>query len=325
MHLIKSLFTPQSRSAQTALRHQGAALAQLQRAISQSWARVDDYTICSVLMIALLARLYGNQQSHAIHCHYLQKMVEQRGGLDDLVFDGVTRCAILQWESFWALDTGRSAFQGLRQLKAPIYPSVPLPSELRLRVNKLPVGFQRLAHQGKLAIDVLELLGRVATQTPAKSTLSINTAQWSRRKYDDFWEACRCLADPRPGLQKFLCLALLLYCVDEYSPQRQFRRGMTIFGGPRALLTRELPKLSCRDEAETECLMWIWMVVVDAWSSDCEKDGDLPPIGLQCLHDLRRAFPNITTWEDMRSVLRKFFWSRRFSSACEAFWAHLGI
>lgn len=320
MQLIRSSFAPQSTSAQKALKHQGAALAQLQRAINASAVSADDYTISGVLMVALLARLYGDKQSHIVHCHYLQKLVEQRGGLDSLVFDGVTRCAILQWECIWALDTGKSVFEGLRRVKLPIYPTMPFSDDLQAQIRSLPVGFQRMACQGKLAMDVLELLGRIADRDLVKPTSPVKEAQWERRKYDDFWEACGCLAEPRPSLQKFLCLALLLFCVNEHSPRRQFRKGMTIFGGPRVYLTRELPDFTCSDAADLECLMWIWMVVIDAWSSDCAQDGELPPNGRKLLTKFRKIFTDPTSWKVAELVLEKFFWSERFSRACEIFW-----
>lgn len=325
MHLIRSMAAPHSQSAHSALKHKGEALKKLQQVISHCGLGVDDYIICSVLFIALLARAYGDHRTHAIHCHYLQRMVEQRGGLDGLALSGITRCAILQWESFWALDTGRSMFEGLRKVKAPVYPSLPLPSELKRRVWALPVGFQRLAYRGKLALDVLELLERTANPNLVNVQLADKSSQWSRAKYDDFWEACACLADPEASLQKYLCLALLLFCTDEYSPRRQFRRGMTVFNGPRALLTRELPMLASNDSAEEECLMWIWMVVVDAWSSDCAIEGQLPISGLQLMFDFRWSFPGASSWDGTSSILRKFFWSKRFSSACKAFCAQTDV
>lgn len=185
----------------------------------------------------------------------------------------------------------------------------------------MPRGFQRLAYQGYLALDVIHILGRVADAHamygPGQSHEQRRTPSWQRSKHNDFWECCACLAEPGLGLEKAICLTLLLYCTNQFSPVRKCVKGMTVYNGPRAFLTKNISLIRASEASEKDCLVWMWMVLIDSWRSD---DGLLLSSGDVLLMQLRRRFPDLRAWSKLNGILGKFFYPEPFAVACKTIW-----
>lgn len=236
---------------------------------------VDDMTIMTVLFLAVVTRAINDMPSHEIHKKTIASLVAARGGLQNLNgHDGLARCTLMQWESFWALNTGTSIFPDSRPPYAPEYPTplpVPALSELGVKIASLPVGFRALADRGSLALDVIEVLARcvaahaVQAAQPGGTGSIVTDSDVFRtkpRRFRDFWEACTCLGAPDqmveidvwgvnldtttttitmvvPNLEKQLVLALLLYCLHTFSPMRAVT---AVYNGSRMKLGTDLPK-----------------------------------------------------------------------------------
>jgi hypothetical protein len=227
-----------------------------------------------------------------------------------------------RWESFWALNSGWTIFPEARPVYAPVYPVHPFSEDLRLLISKLPIGLQALAEERKLAMDVLEVLARTAdAEQEQKKKGSVVTQtdifQSCQRRYHDFWEACSCLAAPDvdgPNLEKLLVLALLLYCLHTFSPMRAVT---AVYNGSRMKLTNDIRKRKRGVGKEEECVLWIWMVLVDSWRS---VSGTLLPTGIELMQQARERWIHVRDWATANPILRDFFWDEAFAKRCNFYW-----
>ncbi|KAJ9616463.1 hypothetical protein H2200_000181 [Cladophialophora chaetospira] len=321
---------------------------------------VDDMTIMTVLFLAVVTRAINDLSSHEIHKRTISSLVSARGGLQNLTgHDGLARCTLMQWESFWALNTGTTIFPDARPPYQPIYPSTPIAgdTELGRKIAGLPVGFQALARQRRLALDVVEVLSRTAeahVEQAAHGTIVTpsDVFRTKPRKFQDFWEACTCLGAPEetytstdvggavvtimmPNLEKLIVLALLLYCLHTFSPMRAVT---AVYNGSRLKLMTDLPRrirrppssssvhtptvdidIESQIQSEEDVLLWASFILADSWRA---ANDTLLPQGLKIMSDLRARFPETTsTWEDCETVLKRFFWTDKFIGRCARFWS----
>ena len=228
---------------------------------------VDDMTIMTVLFLAVVTRAINDLPSHEIHKKTIASLVAARGGLSNMTgHDGLARCMLMQWESFWALETGTTIFPDARPPYNPIYPPITIDptGELAWKIASLPSGFQPMAEQKRLALDVIEVLSRTVQahidQALHRTIVTPSDVFRSKpRKFRDFWEACTCLGAhdetyfdsegmpvKMPSLEKLIVLALLLYCLHTFSPMRAVT---AVYNGSRLKLMTDLPKRLRRDIA----------------------------------------------------------------------------
>jgi hypothetical protein len=171
-------------------------------------------------------------------------------------------------------------------------------------------------------MDVLEVLARASDaeqlQRKAGSIVTQTDIFRSReRRYHDFWEACSCLAAPDingPNFEKLLVLALLLYCLHTFSPMRAVT---AVYNGSRMKLTNDIRKRRKGSVEEEECLLWIWMVLVDSWRN---ASGMLLPAGIELMEHARGRWEHVKDWPTASWILRDFFWDEGFAKRCEFYW-----
>lgn len=236
-----------------------------------------------------------------------------------------------RWESFWALKTGSTVFPESRPAYAPIYPSHPLSVDLRLLVSKLPRRFQVLAQRQKLALDVLHVLSRTVE---AEEDLKLYGALVERqemfrsrkRRYQDFWEACPRFGAPdelnpyeewEPNFEKLVLFALMLYCMHTFSPIHTIS---TVYNGARTSLTRNLPRRrkDLMVPAQQDCLLWVWMILVNSWRA---LDQKLLPTGTKLMQELCDTWKDaVRSWHELDTMLRKLCWNERFGRRCNGYW-----
>jgi hypothetical protein len=169
---------------------------------------------------------------------------------------------------------------------------------------------------------VLEVLTRVsdAEQMQKRTGSVVQPVDIFRsrpRRYNDFWEACSCLAAPDadgPNFEKLIVLALLLYCLHTFSPMRAVT---AVYNGSRMNLTNVIRKTRMGGVEEEECLMWIWMVLVDSWRDASEK---LLPTGIELMHQSRERWGKVRDWTEVAETLGSFFWDKVFANRCRFYW-----
>lgn len=171
-------------------------------------------------------------------------------------------------------------------------------------------------------MDVLEVLARASeAEQLQKKTGSIVTQtdifRSQERRYHDFWEACSCLAAPDmggPNFEKLLVLALLLYCLHTFSPMRAVT---AVYNGSRMKLTNDIRKRKMGSMEEEECLLWIWMVLVDSWRN---ASGTLLPTGIELMEQARERWEHVGDWATANWILKDFFWDEAFATRCRVYW-----
>jgi hypothetical protein len=111
-----------------------------------------------------------------------------------------------------------------------------------------------------------------------------------------------------------IVLALLLYCLHTFSPMRAVT---AVYNGSRMNLTNVIKKTRMGGVEEEECLMWIWMVLVDSWRDASEK---LLPTGIELMHQSRERWEKVRDWNEVAETLGSFFWDKAFANRCRFYW-----
>lgn len=366
---LDHLRLPRIGPSRTTLKHLGNAIAGVRRTIDKISSEqekigrddgvfIDGAILLTVMFLAACARGMGDAVAYEAHKRSIVAFVDARGGLDKLVdHDGKVRCALLQWEAFWALNNGPSLFHSNRPSYKPEYPEVPIPRTILHQIMKLPTGFQSLALMRKLALDVIEVLARtsgVEDEYNATGTVvdSGHGFKHKNNRFSDFWEACTCFGAPdeiitvksehgdatlvpSPNLQKLIILAVILYCSNAFSSTR----AVTSFiASTRMKLMTDLPRKFAATKQdhysgrgdnlfdiapdtdvrmERSVLLWIAFVLLDSWRS---VNNTLLPQGMEILNLTRNYFTKLSTWTEIEVVLRTFFWNQAFLNRCQIFW-----
>ena len=305
--------------------NQASAIARLQKkyngVVASGGTSMDDISIITVLALASLARFLGDLDAYQTHRHNMREMVRARGGLDSLGHQGLAKCVLQQYDSFWVFETeGTPLFAEVRPAHIPVYPAFPLSEDLRDAFIKIPVGFQSLVMKGKISVELFNVLGRaVDASTSGMQTLSSGNMNHSElRKYNDFLEALPCLGTPdslKTTIEKDICLAILIYCFNSFTTARS---NVSLYAASRTELTRLLLRT---DEhmyslPEQECLNWICAVCVDSWRR-IGPSCSLLPQGNTLLPVLRR----LRNGSASINILQKFLYNQELLDGCEQYLA----
>lgn len=193
------------------------------------------------------------------------------------------------------------------------YPQPPFSVEIRDIVAKIPRGFQDLTQAGTFSEQMIILLGRIshyerlnkANPALAREVLHARTSARINKSYNNFNEACPALSKTGPDLEKYLSCALLIYCGLTFSPRRDLLEACNlIFLIPRVVLMRELPFLVVVSVEESQCLKWIWLVLI---ASLIIANSKRSRAGKDLTLQLVDRFPTCRRWDKAEAVLREFF------------------
>lgn len=331
--LYESLQNPEKPPSQKVLLYQAKALSCLkQELVKTKDGQLDDYLVMSIFVLAALSLMAGDEVAHNAHKKILRTAFAAAGGLHN--YGSFVRNTTMRLDSFWrstADEPTEPAIPLLLPSRAPRLPSHPFPPELCTIIGNLPSGFQELALQRKLPLDVLEVLGRIAdpSQKPLPSVLSQDSnspAQDNRSPsthcgmYLDFWESCPSLSSTardkngEPSLERLLSLALLIYSTnrDASNPLRMYN---CITNGAIYDLCFDLPQCeSKRLKEEEHCLFWIWTVTIDAMR---DRFGVLNSQGQVLLDQQKRRFPGVIGTGVEERVLERFWFANdRSNGSC---------
>ncbi|KAK5956614.1 hypothetical protein OHC33_002100 [Knufia fluminis] len=308
--------------------NQASAITRLRKkhkaAMSTGGNVVDDIAIITVLALASLARFLGDIGAYEMHRRSMRAMVRSRGGLCALGHDGLVKCVLQQYDSFWVFETeGTPLFSDSRPEHIPVYPAFPLSEDLREVFMKLPAGFQSLVLKGKMSVELCNVLGRVV-EASTSGVLALTPGNLNHselREHSDFVEALPCLDTPdfsKVTIEKDICLAILLYCFHSFTTARS---SVSLYAASRTELTRLLLR---EDEhkyspPEQECLYWICAVCVDSWRKN-GPSSPLLPQGVVLLPTLKRLKDGSAS----SNVLQKYLYNQELLDGCERYLAMAG-
>lgn len=269
-------------------------------------------------------------------------MIRDRGGLANTGFEGFVKALTLQFAppdciplslcfqqpSYYQpneyFDPSDVFFYDTRAVLAgvPMPPSSYPGMELSAGIQRLPHGFRCLINKAVLSVNTIRLLCRIeqARTTYASSPewgreQPSSFGAWQPAEHSDFWECCPSISRTSPDLEKYLCLALLLYTANEFAPERTFHKGMALYSGPRTVLAAEIGMLDRVRLSPTQrkCWMWIWWVLIDSWT----EHNSLTDVGSLLTSQFWAVFPEVSDSASLRWVLEPFFWGGNFESVVQ--------
>jgi hypothetical protein len=133
----------------------------IQRKIAGS--EVDDALLMAVCAAISYHLVYSNWTSVEAHLKALRLLVNLRGGLNNLDWQGwfayVYSWAELRWINHLAQEAPYQPGHRARVLEYPVHPYLPATC---LLISKLPVGFQEVALAGFVSMQVLSFLKRTS-------------------------------------------------------------------------------------------------------------------------------------------------------------------
>lgn len=330
--MIATLRYPYRYPSQELLMYRGRGLKSLRAELAQAAttkAAPTDTMIAMVAGLCTLERYLGNLDTYALHAKSLQFMVAARGGLDGLGNRGDLKSRLLQWDTFWGLDSSTTLFPDTRPRHQPAYPT-----GQSLRTNpfymNLPSGFIDLAEHAILSVEILDLLVRtnimlesdLATPRRARDKAVADIKRYNsifsprgdntNEPYADFQDAYPCLGapdTPHPNFEKLVCVAVFLFCVNAFTP---IRSNSNLYSGSRMKLAAEFPRIdiSLLNTAERRCLSWITMVAIDSWRRTDVSGVVLGPREVKMLWCARNSVPAFQlSWDEFRVELQGFFYT----------------
>ena len=302
--------------------HRWKAASVLRAKLAQLQGPPDDAAIMTVLGLACLDVLFHDPGT--INRDGLGLMVAMRGGLNNLGLHGMIKAYLVQFDYFWMLETNSSTmFPFSRRKEHRIYPQHPFSSDLNTLINTIPPGFRAVAFQNTLGVDVLQILSRVSKYVESKSSGYASVTEGSPvvegQEYPDIFDACSCLhssPSTEHSLEKNLCLAVILLSFNVYSPAIKGLDNLAPYRGSRQELTRSLPASEFKTPEERNCLIWIWMVVVESWY----VDGALAREGLLLSVAFFNKFDEAGSWDRIEMVMRQFFWDEQLARVWRQCW-----
>jgi len=84
-------------------------------------------------------------------------------------------------------------------------------------------------------------------------------------------------------------------------------------------MTKEIGSYSPQSQAEEECLIWMWTVIVDSW----RMGSRLQPSGISLLLSLQSRFPEARNVSAVISIANRFIWTRDLNSSVHVYWDDL--
>ncbi|OQU99091.1 Fungal specific transcription factor domain-containing protein [Cladophialophora immunda] len=332
MQVIRGTFLSscsQNGPSEEVLRFVQIAISKLRRRIAGHDFCNDDATIMTVLFLAHLAMVFRDMDAFRMHRRAIRDMVRSRGGLDKLNQDLWVKSSVRQFETWWSQLHGDPMFAEHKATRLMFYPKPPFTAEIRKIVDKIPPGFQKLASNGRLSMEMIILLGRISHHQRLgeidQSLLSgvFTGSRTSPRRHNDFDEACPSLCIPGPNFEKYLSFALLLYCSITFSPKRSLLEAChLVFGIPRSLLTGELALFSAKSPHETKCFAWMWLVLITSW---IVANRTRSISGTSLSRQLMQKYPELCAWTAVKDILREFFSSEALLEPLQQLWEDLKL
>lgn len=183
--------------------------------------------------------------------------------------------------------------------------------------TSLTGGFRHLADAQRLSVPTIRVLVRLTScLLPQRRSVTIHNTQ----TFQDFEDACPCLASSDVTFEKVLCLTIMAYCNLVSSPNGRGFDLTLMFGARRNLLTEAVTTWPEPHPAEKASFIWIIATAALSW---CGKLKKVPDKIAGLFNRLLSMFENLH-WADIITILRDFIWDERFTSQLFELWLVYG-
>lgn len=299
--------------SQTVLYHRGKATQLLCDRLQDPLTRADDASILTTFLLVDNVWRYGETDIGRAHYSGLLKMIEMRGGLDQLGVNGVLRSMI---EFAQVTDIGDSMRSPISApLPALKYYQHPFPAQVCGLIAKLPDGYAELAMQGCLSVETM------ATIVSLRNWLNTDPSSRSPSAHQQIGQARRCMAattSPSRATEEAVCFGLVITGMRSY--HARFSRMDHPFLDRIVELGEQfdLPSLErgSKQTGERQHIAYLTMVAVEASDKCIELQGHVRELVDLLLQ--REKFAR--TWEGMERALKRFFWIDFAADKWKACW-----
>jgi len=307
---------PESQPSKLVLFHRGKALNLIQRKISGS--EIDDALLIAICASISYDLIYSNWTSVEAHLKALRFLVNLRGGLNNLGWQGwfafIYSWAELRWISHLAQE---APYQPGHRAIVLEYPRHPYSPTICLLISKLPVGFQEVARTGSISLQVLTFLKRTFEWSKGYTIAMCNHWITEESQYCldgmrlENWVVVVLGSRNLEQDERLLCIGLLAYIIS--------------FDGQHARHTKDLEDHmvnlgdTCGHLSPSKCpwVIWVSMVIAAA------KDSIAAPLPNRwLLLDLLLHEGIVTSWKEVQEILQTFLWNKSLDERWEASWRH---
>lgn len=306
----KALFTYGARS-----------LAKLRQRLSDSMPANIGNLVCMLMYSCNIARFLGNFQAAKKHMSTLRQLLRHDPTLETLGYQGKLKALLLQWDYFLTLNNGEEPLVSRGVTFKPDYPSLPLVGDWADLVGTLPLGFQKLARSGRLSCQIMGLLGRSQEMIDAFANGTLNAwvdADGGRRPLEH--RESLPFLDSRNSegvtLEQMICYGIFVLTSRLVNPKKPAIWSIPATGG-RAQITQQALNCPTDSNAEKHCLIWIWLIGIDAWGI---ANATMPVRGQILMEQLKARFPEAANWRHLSRVVKEFFWTDDLEEACKLYW-----
>ncbi|KIW86742.1 uncharacterized protein Z519_12655 [Cladophialophora bantiana CBS 173.52] len=315
--------------------HYGKGVEALRLKMARSSACDDDATILAVMALLGIALIYNDFASFETHLIGLRHLVEMRGGVDYLGWDGFLKNAITGLESLWAYHENKKLIISTTEASIKLqYPSHPFPPDLCALIAKLPDGFREVALSGRLCVHIITLLSGISEwvdqlQSPRKkAVLPLGDPNGTYLKQT---HVCLELVPLRGlnTLERVLCSALAAITTETFNKSKQqnpvHRR-----------LIESLSEMLCRynlRDLPPECTTWMALVIAGPVFPPAERaagkatalsTGQPQTPRTILLDRILESSTSARNWKWVKKSVAKFFWSEDLLETWRQTW-ELGV
>ncbi|KIW73758.1 hypothetical protein PV04_01851 [Phialophora macrospora] len=298
-----------------------SVLSKLHRTLSMDKAiSTSDTTIHTVICLIAADFFAGHDDHAAIHLKGLQTLVSLRGGLENGNFDRYTKYNLAGTHALCQF-----AEQRLRESNSPpvmvepelTYPSHPFSPQLCTDIAVLPLGLSEIALEGRISVQVIELLCRIsqmAQETPL--TKRATTEQIYNAAIDLMTYITRDSISP---LERSICLFTFVFMLRE-TPSRN--ESQKFYGQFLNNLRRRFQQTSksfmSLDGVGPD--LAIWGVAMLAMENSLERIGLDESERSDRFEQLLRQHRKAANWKQTCKSLKDFFFLDTWIEEYRVWW-----
>ncbi|KAJ9605016.1 hypothetical protein H2200_010405 [Cladophialophora chaetospira] len=311
----------QSRVCNWSLYHKGQALSAIRKKLNAGW--VDEAVILATVFLMIIDNVFLDVHAYETHLYGLRKMARAfKAASSRELFSGSLLSFIAWAESNALLLFGdRIAPQSPKTSGSRLeYPSHPFPSTLTITIGTLTPGFQLVASQGGLSVEVLAILAKTVHWTrcidPRPGESPSGTDQAFLMNFDpransaELMRLCR-VSDEGHIIERAICKAVYIYHANLL--------GWTCRCSGYRQVVEELGhalRLWVFREAWNKNL-WKWLALITA---NAARRGKLEHLQTEAMTSLLAMDESDKEWEQLRTVTKEFLYHSKLEREWKSCW-----
>ena len=286
------------------VRHATNTIHLLQTALASSRDATGDNVLVAILNLAAMEFHEGNYGRMTIHMQALTRIVELKGGVDKLGFDGYLRYSVLAYYQLWAQFR---ASQAEPRKMIITYPTHPFSAELCKQISDLPDGFHEPILDLQLCSQVIAALHMALTSPtappPDKATSAPlqNTSRTTNRAGYLCSNLLR-VAD-LSIFERLICLGTIA-CVIHFDESKIMYRIFKPFLQVKSqALLSESTMLTV--QAPSQQRLWVWAACLLV--AQTQSGSWTSRLG----HEVLQRVAGKSSWTERIDICRALFWDER--------------